>query len=154
MFTFLAVIYGFLNDYMPPEHLNKVDQAFLQRWHWCKKCRNTIYLERRASTLCPHADPDVKAQRRKGLEAFVLSMSDQQLVTGLAMMSATLAQRCNTSLHEYQVVANLAWLASATHVSTLLVLRKYFYEHKVVRDVRVVAIVVNLLLLLFITITS
>lgn len=93
-------------------------------------------------------------KRRNSLTAFVLSLSDQQLVTGLAMITAALSQRCQLSAYEFQVVNSMAWLASTTHLATLIILRNYFRENRVVRNIRVVGMTTNAVLLFYSTIIS
>ena len=80
-----------------------------------------------------------KERRVRGLEKFVLALSDQQLVTGLAILVAGFINRCSMSLYDFYIVAALAWFSSTTHLSTLAVLRVYLVDHPRVRDWRVVA---------------
>lgn len=94
------------------------------------------------------------SQRRKGLNAFILALSDQQLVTGLAMITAALAQRCSISCYEFQVVNSLAWLSSTTHLITLIVLQEHFLENKVVRNYRAFGMLSMFVLLSYVTIVS
>ena len=89
-------------------------------------------------------DPDEKpkrdrARRSKGLERFVLALSDQQLVTGLAVLIAGYTNRCSRSLYHFNIIAALGWFSSTTHLSTLAVLRAYLIDHRRVRDWRVTA---------------
>jgi hypothetical protein len=62
-------------------------------------------------------DPDLAERRREGLNTFLLTLSDQQLVTGLAMMVAALARHCSLSYYEFSIVAkpSLAFLDDALH---------------------------------------
>lgn len=47
-------------------------------------------------------------------------MSDQQLVTGLAILISGYSQlHCGVSSYHWQAIATLAWFASITHISTL-----------------------------------
>ena len=84
----------------------------------------------------------------------MLTLSDQQLVTGPAMIVATLVQHCQLSVYEFQVVNSLAFLSSTTHLATLVMLRQYLRENKVVRNIRVIAMVLNLGLLVYTTIVA
>lgn len=94
-----------------------------------------------------HLDPNEKrrrdrARRSKGLERFVLALSDQQLVTGLAVLIAGYTNRCSRSFYHFQIIAVLGWFSSTTHLSTLAVLRGYLMDHPRVRDWRVTAMLV------------
>ena len=80
-----------------------------------------------------------RARRSKGLERFVLALSDQQLVTGLAVLIAGYTDRCHRSFYHFQIIAVLGWFSSTTHLSTLAVLRAYLIDHPRVRDWRVTA---------------
>ncbi|KAL6714805.1 hypothetical protein ACLMJK_007065 [Lecanora helva] len=98
-------------------------------------------------------DPDEKKlrerqRRSKGLERFILALSDQQLVTGLAILIAGYTNRCTMSLHHFNIVASLAWFSSTTHLSTLAVLRIYLMDRPKIRDWRVAAMLSLLGLLL------
>ena len=91
-----------------------------------------------------HLDPGEKrkldrARRSKGLERFVLALSDQQLVTGLAVLIAGYTDRCSRSFYHFQIIAVLGWFSSTTHLSTLAVLRAYLIDHPRIRDWRVTA---------------
>lgn len=78
-----------------------------------------------------------RARRSKGLERFILALSDQQLVTGLAVLIAGYTNRCSRSVYHFNIIAALGWFSSTTHLSTLAVLRAYLIDHPRVRDWRV-----------------
>ena len=82
-----------------------------------------------------------RARRSKGLERFVLALSDQQLVTGLAILIAGYTDRCSRSLYHFRIISALGWCSSTTHLSTLAVLRPYLIDHPRVRNWRVIAMV-------------
>ena len=88
-----------------------------------------------------------RERRRKGLEKFILSLSDQQLVTGLALLVASYINRCSMSLYHFKIVAALAWFSSTTHLATLTLLRTYLINNPRVRDWRVAAMLGILALL-------
>ncbi|PGH07938.1 hypothetical protein AJ79_06146 [Helicocarpus griseus UAMH5409] len=94
-----------------------------------------------------------KSERSQVLTRFVLALSDQQLATGLAILTAGIANRCRISLYEFQVVTSLAWFSSTTHLATLYVLRHYLISHPALRHWRVFAILVSMILLCFAVIT-
>ncbi|KAH7395787.1 hypothetical protein BKA64DRAFT_674653 [Cadophora sp. MPI-SDFR-AT-0126] len=55
----------------------------------------------------------------------VLSLSDTQLVMGIAMLSAAVIKlhRDSITVYHFNTVTNLAWLSSGVHILTLLVIR-------------------------------
>ena len=93
-------------------------------------------------------------RRSKGLERFILTLSDQQLVTGLAVLIAAYINLRTRSMYHYRIIVALAWFSSTTHLSTLAVLRVYFTDHPKIRNWRVVAMVAVLGLLVVAQFTS
>ena len=94
---------------------------------------------------------DERANREKrgdALQRFLLTLSDQQLVTGIAVLIAGYSKICSMPIYHFNIVASLAWFSSATHLATLGVLRSYLVAHPVVRNWRVIAMVLLLILLL------
>ncbi|OAP57654.1 hypothetical protein AYL99_08392 [Fonsecaea erecta] len=86
-----------------------------------------------------------KQQRTQALKNFILTLSDQQLVTGIALLVALFANWCTMSLYELNMVVALAWFSSATHLATLVVLRDYFQQNGVVRNWRIFGMVLIML---------
>lgn len=159
MSALLLIIYAYLKHCLPSDVLTWADLGFLQNWHLCKKCRKrfTFIVESRIpdpDTFCKHTNLYRDTRRRKALGAFLLTLSDQQLVVGPAVMIGALAQRCRLSCYEFQMVRNLAMRASVAHLSTLIALRDYLVVNTVVRDIRVVGMLVNLCLLVYTVIVA
>ncbi|CZR61590.1 uncharacterized protein PAC_11487 [Phialocephala subalpina] len=155
--VFLIMLLGYFKDTLPGDNLTWADWAFLSRWHWCKACRLRFGAKSSTSTLdrqCIHMDPFVDHRRRKSLEKIVLTLSDQQLVTGPAMIVAALVQHCQLSCYEFQVVSSVAYLAATTHLTTLTILRQYFRENKRARDLRAIGMSLNLVLLSYCLVIS
>ena len=77
------------------------------------------------------------------IEQFVFSLSDQQLVTGLAVLIAGFARWDEISIYHWEIITDLAFVSSNTHLATLVVLRRQFREKKKrwTRWIRVVAMV-------------
>lgn len=65
-------------------------------------------------------------------------MSDQQLVTGLAILISGYSQlRCGLSFYHWQIITTLSWYSSITHIATLLFLRQYLQKNKFIWYLRV-----------------
>jgi hypothetical protein len=94
-------------------------------------------------------EPLSQKKRSEALTKFILSLSDQQLVTGLAILIASLSNRCRVSIYEFRVVVSLAWFSSTTHQSTLRVLQHYFFANEVVRNWRIFGMVSLMIMLIF-----
>ena len=68
------------------------------------------------------------------LQRSVLMFSDQQLVTGIAILAAGFSQlTCGISTYDWQVIVDLAWFSSITHLTTLIMLQQYFWKNSTVR---------------------
>ncbi|KAG2001108.1 hypothetical protein GB937_010496 [Aspergillus fischeri] len=76
------------------------------------------------------------------LTAFVLQLSDQQLVTGLLLLVCGYAQYWRSSVHHgannLWTVTDVVCYSSFTHAATLLSLRPYFQRHRKLATLRVV----------------
>jgi ABC-type multidrug transport system fused ATPase/permease subunit len=82
------------------------------------------------------------------LQQFVLTLSDQQLVTGFAILIASFALRCSISVLNFQIASSLAWFSSVTHLATLAILRHYFHEHVWMLRIRLACMIAVLIMLL------
>ena len=71
----------------------------------------------------------------------MLALSDQQIVTGIAVLFAGYLKICSMPIYYFNIVASLAWFSSATHLATLGVLRTYLVDHPTVRGWRVLGMV-------------
>lgn len=86
---------------------------------------------------------------RNIIEKVVISVSDQQLVTGLAILAPGYYEIMdnNLSVYHWQIVVYLAWLSSAVHIASLTLLRDVFNNNPNLRNLRVAGILVLLALL-------
>lgn len=83
------------------------------------------------------------------VKRFILTLSDQQLATGLAILIAAVANQCILTVWEFQLAFSLAWFSSTTHLATLDCLREYFLDHGAVRNWRVGGMIALLILLMY-----
>ena len=115
-----------------------------------KVWRKFTRISRKCLNLNPPREEDSLdgGQRQEALKRFVLTFSDQQLVTGVAILVAGFANWCTMSVYELKMVVALAWFSSATHLATLDVLRGYFRQNRVVRNWRMIGMVTIVLLLI------
>ena len=85
----------------------------------------------------------------EAMRACVLSFSDIQLVTGIAILSAGFSQlQCSITSYHWQIIVYLAWFSSFTHMATLSLLREYFRRKPMLRWLRIIAMFVMLSLLI------
>lgn len=80
-------------------------------------------------------------------QVFLLTLSDQILLTGIAYAITMYARICHLSVMSFQVGSILVRLSSTVHFSTLVVLKLHFLEHKRQAGLRCVLMVVFLGLL-------
>ena len=81
------------------------------------------------------------------IKKVVLSLSDQQLLTGLAVLIAGFWTHCSISVYHFALVNDLAWFSASVHLTTLSVLRHYLLENPILRNWRVALMVAMALLL-------
>ena len=87
--------------------------------------------------------------RTQVLVKFIKMLSDQQLITGLAILIAALSSRCVISQEEWHIVTSLAYFSATTHSLSLDVLRNYLVQNMWVRYFRVTFTLVFLILFTF-----
>ncbi|MCJ1281018.1 hypothetical protein MMC26_000336 [Xylographa opegraphella] len=157
LLTFGAIILGYLTKALPEDSLTDLDHRVVDKIasSWVgvisvKAWLGFIRISRRCLFLKPPNEKDDLSadQRREALKKFVLTLSDQQLVTGIAILVACFANWCRTSVYELNMVVALAWFSSATHLATLDVLQDYFKHNRVVRNWRMIGMVAIVLLLI------
>ncbi|KAI1841816.1 hypothetical protein JX266_011993 [Neoarthrinium moseri] len=83
-----------------------------------------------------HIQPYSPSRRRPQLHASVrkavLALSDQQIVTGIAIMGAGFQglRTGSISVYHFQIVLYLAWMSSSVHLSAITLLGTYLQEHR------------------------
>lgn len=87
--------------------------------------------------------------RKEAFTRFILTLSDQQLVTGLAILIAGIAGQNYLTGYEFDIALGLAWFSSTTHMATLDALRKYFRHHSIIHNFRVAGMLALLVLLTY-----
>ena len=155
MLALLAITFGYLSDSMPENTLTEIDDYLVTtplRTRLLKRKRAMSELfgvKQKADRVTVDVNNSAARTRRQdGLERFLLTLSDQQLVTGLAVLIAGYSKICSMSIYHFNVVGSLAWFSSATHLATLGVLTKYLVANPAVRHWRVFAMVLLLVMLL------
>ncbi|PSN66663.1 hypothetical protein BS50DRAFT_620883 [Corynespora cassiicola Philippines] len=162
LMTCASIFHAYLTDSLPETLLSEIDKNTIRRYQASFFARRVVpkfsrvwyvlteALRRAARRPTSERRPPIsRAQRTEAITRFVLGFSDQQLVTGLAILIAALANPCRVTLYELQIVFCLAWFSATTHIATLKVLREYLHVQARVRNVRVLAILSFLALLCF-----
>jgi hypothetical protein len=84
------------------------------------------------------------------IESVMISLSDQQLVTGFAILIAGYYEMMNSnlSIYHWRIVTYLAWLSSSVHIASLTLLRDVLNKNPTFRNLRVAGMLLLLSLLL------
>ena len=157
-------MYGYLSDSLPESYLNETDRTVIASFQACLPSENNVARVRavyeKAKSLVLFGYPSkphrklTRRQREEVVKRFILTLSDQQLATGLAIMIAAAANQCTLTVWEFQLAFSLAWFSSTTHLATLDCLREYFLNHGAVRNWRVFGMLSLLVLLMYSLIMS
>lgn len=79
------------------------------------------------------------------VERLILTLSDQQLLVGIAILTAGFLKHCSISVYHFAIVVDLGWFSSNTHMTTLFVLLDFFIDHPPQRDWRVALMAIILI---------
>ncbi|KAK0507020.1 hypothetical protein JMJ35_010478 [Cladonia borealis] len=122
--TFLLCIAYYLVDFKRIS--NPVDQ----------KCIDTFYRLFNASRP--------SQEWSKAIEAAVLTFSDQQVITGIAILISGYSQlHSGLAVYYWQLTVDLAWFSSVTHLTTLTCLRYFFQERQGLKILRLICMAVT-----------
>lgn len=118
MTLFIVILY-YAIGYVPQDFSNKLDKVLI----------NAIWSK---FSFRP------SAKWEPMLRHAVLSYSDQQIMTGIAILVSGYAQlKCGLPSHYWQIIVYLAWFSSLTHLTTLTFLRQFFRTNRTARVGRV-----------------
>jgi hypothetical protein len=145
--SIVAVLFAYLSGALDESSQNFVDARVLSHlrdsWYGILPQRR----ERQRSLASAVSIDQTRNFRREGITQFVLALSDQQLVTGVAILLAALANLSRFNRYEIIMIHSLAWFSATTHLATLDVLSHYLESHKLVRIARTAAIILFVILL-------
>jgi hypothetical protein len=117
--TFVYILYGWFNNYIrgfPKQEadllIKKGLYSFFSRICCCCGCVGGTYQNNEASD-----------KKKEDFEAIILAFSDQQLVTGLALL-ISIYIKGDITVYTFQVATSLAWFSSTIHLATLVVLKE------------------------------
>ncbi|KAI9653364.1 MAG: hypothetical protein M1831_006069 [Alyxoria varia] len=101
-----------------------------------------------ADRFCYHGRSTRSQIWQDAVHRGILVVSDQQIVTGIAIMVAGFAQWKTITVYHWEIVLYLAWMSSNTHLTTLTVLRPYLQKRNTLKTWRVTGMAILLILLL------
>ncbi|KAL8951507.1 MAG: hypothetical protein Q9222_002521, partial [Ikaeria aurantiellina] len=129
--TLLLVIVYYLMDCVEDEYLNDIDKMVL-------------------SKLSPRKYFGSLRNLETSLRRVVLIFSDQQVVTGIALLGSGYGQlKSGNGIDSYhwQIVVYLAWFSSLTPLTTLTMLRYYFLRNPGARLGRALLMLITVMML-------
>lgn len=130
--TFILIVIHYVVNDVPETARNPVDSLVL------KIIRKTV-----------NRGSHFSGRWAQASEKATLMFSDQQLITGIAILGGGYSKlRNGIQAYHWQIIVDLAWFASCTHLATMTTLRQYFRGRPVVRSWRVVSMLIMLLLLI------
>lgn len=114
-FTLILVLIHFLLDCSPADDQNAIDKGVVRFLRKILRLRPT-------EVWGP------------AILRGVLVFSDQQLVTGIAMLGAGYSQLSyGLPVYYWQIVVQLTWFSSVTHLATMSLLQQYFWKYSAAR---------------------
>lgn len=141
-----AVLFAYLSGALEESSQNFLDARLLESLHNFLYSLHPRRRERRLSLASTMSIKKNRNFRKEGLTQFILALSDQQLVTGTAILLAALFNLGGYNRYELIMIDSLAWFSATTHLATLDTLSHYLASRRIVRAARIVMIVVFLAL--------
>jgi hypothetical protein len=82
------------------------------------------------------------------LDRFILSLSDQQLLTGISILLIGFTKIATISTYHFNLVLHLATFSCASHIASVIALRAYFIRYPSARIIRVTLMLIFAVFLL------
>ena len=115
---------GYVTDSLPGVNLNEVDDIVIEL---LRKITPLGALPKRQKAGSSEDEKqryhEAQKKRQEAFEGFVLALSDQQLITGLALLIAAFS-KCDISINSFTTATALSWFSCTTHLATLTVLKR------------------------------
>jgi hypothetical protein len=125
----VALVFGLATHSLPLDLTNNVDD-FVRDFLRLVFLRTRTWL--RIPPLGLTQEEDFQSDRAKVLESFMIAVSDQILVSEIAVLIAAFSRVSSLSIYSANIVTSLALLASSVHLSTLSVIKRYNRSNRVV----------------------
>ncbi|KAK1966028.1 hypothetical protein LY78DRAFT_657712 [Colletotrichum sublineola] len=155
-FNFVAIIMAYFFRWLPEPRYSLIDDAFVRFVR--SFCPDSIS----SSHILPEHEREEqikerelkRSQRIRAFESFMVSMSDQQLITGVALIVTTTFMSFDHhlsnsfSVYSFQVATRLGYFSCIVHLCTISLLREHFDTHKRLRNFRLMLVAMILVLLI------
>lgn len=175
-FTVVTITVAYFTRSLPRELYNRLDNSIVDRVNETRfglvfdkiasLARRTLdfitnlFGRRKSSSSArkPNASPTIsdlneeygeyEERKRSAMERFLLSLSDQQLLTGIAVVITAFSRHCSISYVSFGIATQLAWCSCITHLVTLASLRTYLDENGRTKRLRIGLVTIMFVLLL------
>ena len=115
--TFILVLVGFFTDSLPDVSFNMVDLMIINSLR-------KLFRKDMVEIPSTQSGRIRRARRQEALGRALLALSDQQLITGLAMLVAAYL-RYDISGYSASLVLYMSLLSADSHLATMSILRRY-----------------------------
>ena len=140
--TLFALIWGYLTYSLPKGLTNLADDQLVGALRQLIGFRDNV----------DPNDQGARDRRIDTLRGIMLALSDQQLITGVAMLIASFARYQDITVYSMNIVQVLAYFSSTVHLGTIPVLLTFLRRHRIAKGCRVSVMVVTLIMLVFVMI--
>lgn len=82
------------------------------------------------------------------MERLILTLGDQQLIVGIAVLAAGFMKHCSISVYHFSIAVDLGWFSSNTHLTTLSVVMVFFVDNPPQRNWRVALMVTIMIVMI------
>lgn len=142
----VAVLFSYILGALEDSSQNFIDfrarDCLRELWYRLHPSRR----QRQDSVTSTRSLANTRNYRKEGIIQFVLVLSDQQLVTGIAVLIPPLVNLSAYNRYELIMIHSLAWFSATTHLATLDTLAHYLEGHTKVRAARTAGVAVFLAL--------
>lgn len=90
-----------------------------------------------------------KRVRTEAIGRFIMTLSDQQLVTGIGILTSSISNQAKLTGYEFSMTCGLALLSFTTTVTTLSALRAEFIHRDPIANIRIMSMTVMLVMLVY-----
>jgi hypothetical protein len=151
-------VFGYLSGSLADELMSDFDRAIIKSARfrcrkWIRKAKTIFRNGNNTSPSPQDSDDNIQSPRsqawKHAVSRFILSLSDQQLVTGLAILISGVANQRSLTAWEFSNVLSLAWFSTTSHLATLDALQPYLKAYTRIRDIRVGGMVLVQIFLIY-----
>ncbi|TQN68834.1 hypothetical protein CSHISOI_06633, partial [Colletotrichum shisoi] len=129
--TYMAIIVAYIFRLFPESRYNSIDLAVSRNLSPLRSNSFPLRLPQWHSTRDSRTAKETRIKRVRAFESFILAMSDQQLITGVALLIVTTYMTFSElgesfSVYPFQVATRLGYCSCIVHLCTICLLREHF----------------------------